>query len=352
MARTSRLDIVVNSRAKGALKGLAGIGGALGGIARSAAVLGTGAAIGGLAAFGAGIRKISKDSISLGVQMDKVMKITGATERELAGLRVSALQEHTSFETLSTGLIFLSDAMEEAKRGTEQYADAFRELNINPKLIGDVSPIEMFKNIADEFQKLDSTSKKIQIGRDLFGRGGAELVPLLSMGSENLEKMQEEAEKAGLFMKGLAAQSKLIDDHFTTIKLKLEGLKLQAFSVFADDLQRAVEALSQIDFVSIGKGIGERIGPFIEDLTKLLVELREGKITPIDIIPGVRQIRNVGAVAGTTEQAQAFEAARNRGQDVFGASIEAFKVTVRQFGEILRDFVIETGSGEFSEGLR
>jgi len=269
MARRSRLDILVNADTKRAVSGLGAVGARIGGIAKGVAKLGAGAAIAGLAAFGTGLRSIAKDSITLGVEMDKVLKLTGISEKALAGLRVAAIQEHASFQTLASGLKFLSRAMEEAKNETELYEDAFKDLKIDPATVADRPLINVFRNVADEIRKMESPTKRIQVAMDLFGRSGAEMVPLLSLGGQFLRDMEREAVKAGLVIEGIAGKSKIIDDNFTTLKLKIEGLKLQAFAGFADELLKATDAFNSLDFVKMGKDIGAGVGDLIANMVLL-----------------------------------------------------------------------------------
>jgi len=197
------------------------------------------------------------------------MKTTGASEKALAGLRVAAIQEHASFQTLTQGLKFLSRAMEEAKAGVDTYEDAFKDANIDPSTFGDKDAVDVFRLLADSFKGMGSESKKVQIAMDLMSRSGETLVPLLNKGSGFLDEMQTEAEKAGLVIEGIAEQSKIIDDNFTTLKLRFEGFKLQAFSGFADELLKATNAFNSLDFARMGREIGESVGPLISGLVAL-----------------------------------------------------------------------------------
>ena len=129
--------------------------------------------------------------------------------------------------------------------------------------------MDVFRLLADAFKGMDSESKKVQISMDLMSRSGETLVPLLNKGSGFLDEMQREAEKAGLVFDGMAAQTKTIDDNFTTLKLKMEGFKLQAFSGFADELLKATNAFNGLDFAQIGREIGAGIGPLISGLVAL-----------------------------------------------------------------------------------
>jgi len=269
MARKSKLDIIVNADTQNAVSGLGKVSTKIGGIAKSLAQIGGAAAVAGFTGAATGIRRITKDSIALGTVMDRVMKTTGATEQELAGLRVAAIQEHASFQTLAGGLKFLARAMEEAKAGIDTYADAFKDAGIDPSTFGDKTSVDIFRLLADSFKGMESESKKVQIAMDVMSRSGETLVPLLNKGSGFLDEMQMEAERAGLVFDGMAAQTKTIDDNFTTLKLKMEGFKLQAFSGFGEELLKATNAFNSLDFAQMGRDIGAGIGPLISGLVAL-----------------------------------------------------------------------------------
>lgn len=157
---------------------------AVGGLSTAFKALGAALAIGAFA-------KSAQDALQLADAVGKLSTRTGIAANTLFAYRNAAELADVSNEQLNTGLLQLSKNMLEAAKGTETYASAFRALGI--AITNESGQLrnadEVFEDIADRFAQLPDGATKAAVAMRLFGRSGAQLIPLLNGGSDALTKL-------------------------------------------------------------------------------------------------------------------------------------------------------------------
>ena len=203
---------------------------AVGGLSTAFKALGAALAIGAFA-------KSAQDALQLADAVGKLSTRTGVAANTLFAYRNAAELADVSNEQLNTGLLQLSKNMLEAAKGTETYASAFRALGVavtdeSGQLRG---ADEVFEDIADRFAQLPDGATKAAVAMRLFGRSGAQLIPLLNGGSDALTKLgfglsAEFTEKAQLFNDTMAG----IGRRFREIQLQILDYFLPTFQMIGD----------------------------------------------------------------------------------------------------------------------
>ncbi len=183
----------------------------------------------GVAAGAAGIA-IIKSSIDSADAMSKQSKIIGVNIEELSALSYAADLSDVSFEQLSTGLKKFSRSIDDAVQGTGAGADAFDRLAINVENAdGSLkSTSQLVAEVAGKFAGMEDGAVKTSLAMDLFGKSGAELIPLLNEGAAGIEKMTAEARQFGLVIgadTGAAAEE--FNDNLTRLQKVISGTGLQ-----------------------------------------------------------------------------------------------------------------------------
>jgi len=132
-------------------------------------------------------------------QIDLLAKRTGVTREELQKLAYAAKQEGSSIESVSTSLVRLSGNMLNAVRGSEEAKMAFEALGIQIKdANGQLrSADQVMMDIADRFASMTNDTERAAVAMQLFGRGGAEIIPLLRNGRDGIQELKDEAEALG-----------------------------------------------------------------------------------------------------------------------------------------------------------
>jgi hypothetical protein len=172
------------------------------------------------------------------------------------GLSVQAFQRlnyaagisNVETEAFSAGMRALSRNMAEAAKGGKEAAQGFifagiRIKDAAGKLKGGD---QVLLDIADRFAAMPDGVTKTALAMKLFGKSGADLIPLLNLGSRGVRQLMQEADRLGVVMTD--AQAAMADD-------------------FADNVDRL-----KIGFLALKDVIGVAVMPAFNDL---VVSLRE-----------------------------------------------------------------------------
>jgi prophage DNA circulation protein len=204
------------------------------------AVLGAGFAV-------AGITNAIRDVADFADEMGKAAQKVGTTTEALSGLKYAGDLADVSFEQLQTSLAKLTRNAEEFRDGSKTAIEAFAKIGVDPTKFNDTA--ELFAAVADGLNKIDNAGRKAAIAQEIFGKSGAQLIPLLNAGSEGLKDAAEEAERFGKIISGeTARKAEEFNDNMTRLGAAIDGLK-----------------------ISLGSGI---IGDFADLTTQLLAASR------------------------------------------------------------------------------
>lgn len=238
----------------------------------SIAKLGAGLATFGTAAVSAllGVTMAAKDSL---LQIDNLSKTTGIAREQLQGLAYAAQQEDASIESLAVGLKKLSKNMMDASQGSGDAEKVLKAFGISV-LDGNKGlrdSIDVMLDVSDKFKKMQSVTEKSALAMTLFGKSGAELVPFLSLGREEIEKLIKEAQDLGY----------VIDEE--TVK---------AFDTMDDQIS-SIKA----GFTGMGRSIAKEVLPVLVDLTANLKEsVKQFASLPDDVKSSIIQFTGLASV--------------------------------------------------------
>ena len=170
----------------------AGVTGALRGMTGAAA--GLSGALGTLAPLlsAAGLVGMVKGTIDAGNTMYDLSQATGVSVEALARFKKAAATSGTSLEGVSKGLVKLNKAMLDAGTGGKASGATFQALGINVKgANGQLkSADQVMLEVANRFKDMPNGAVKTALALRLFGKSGAELVPMLNMGGDAIDKLK------------------------------------------------------------------------------------------------------------------------------------------------------------------
>lgn len=208
--------------ARGLAQDISGIGASLKTTSRIMAAAGT-AIISGMVA-------ITMKTIEAANAADKLAKQTGLTREEIQELGYAADQEHASLEKIATAILRLSRNMSDASRGTGEARYAFEKLGIAvTKSDGQLrNSVDVMLDVADRFKNMRNETEMTAAAMQLFGRSGAEIVPFLRMGGDEIRNLMQEARDLGYVMDEETVEAlKALDDQMTALKASLAGVGRQ-----------------------------------------------------------------------------------------------------------------------------
>lgn len=208
----------------------AGMKNAQTGLQRFAGVAKAGAlAIGAaMVAAGGAVGVAMKGMIDQADEMSKLSQSLGITIGDLSRLKYAAALADVDIDGLSKAIKRLSAGMMEASQSTTgAAAQAFAMLGISVKdAEGNMRPaISVIDDLAERFSKLPDGAEKTALAMRIFGKSGADLIPLLNEGSAGLAELYAEAEQLGIVLDeetGRAAEA--FNDNLTRMGVIKDGL--------------------------------------------------------------------------------------------------------------------------------
>jgi len=224
--------------------------------------------------FTQGVKSMIDEADNIGKAAQKF----GVPVEQLSALKYAAELADVSFESLGKGLGKLSKAMlSGATEPAGEVAKSFKAMGVS---ITDSAgklrePNEVFLDIAEKFSKVEDGAAKTALAIKLFGKSGADLIPLLNEGRSGIKGLTDEATKLGIVISEKTAQ---------------------AAQQFNDNLKR-LHTVQGAAYLQIAEGML----PALLDLTERFIDVtREGKNwTAVGklIGDGLTQIVNAGSTA-------------------------------------------------------
>jgi len=158
----------------------------------SMAVAGLGAAFKGLgAAFAVGgFTAAVKGAIDLADNMRDLSQRTGVGIETLGQFKVAAELSGTSIEGVAKGLTLLNKNLVAAATAGGPAAAAFKTIGVaTTETDGTLRKADkVFLDVADRFATLRDGPEKAALAMKIFGKSGAELIPILNLGSKEIQR--------------------------------------------------------------------------------------------------------------------------------------------------------------------
>lgn len=302
----------------GALEPLLGSLGTVGG-----AVAGVGAA---LAAAGVGAIGIAVSFSETAARIGELSQATGVAVEDLSLLGDIAATKGIGLDQMAKALEKLDKAALAAAQSGPKSQNAFRDLGIAvTEADGSMrSAKDIFDSVAAKFATMPDGPQKTAEAIKLFGRAGAEMIPLLNEGGAKLGELQAHFEALNAVVSGpTAAASEQLKENMSLMKAAFTGIENQLTA----DLVPALNEVAQ-EFIAAFEGDENNIKGFVDaiaDVAKVILNL----------------VQLIGLLAKIIV-------------DAVGAGIEAFQ----QLGEVIKlvsGSIVSAAHGDFKgawEGVK
>lgn len=204
------------------------------------------------AAAGAAVAVVSKLATAAADHGDNAAKVA-----QQIGVNVEAMQEYAHAAQLSgasqrdveAGFRRLARAANEAAQGKAEYKEAFDQLGVSVKdASGSLKGMpELTEEIAGKLADMESETQKVALAQEVFGRGGAKLLPMLNQGADGIAAMRQEARDLGIVMsEGATKDAEAYQDAMLRLKSVGKGVMLQLGSGLLPALTALFDALRTI----------------------------------------------------------------------------------------------------------
>lgn len=254
----------------------------------------------------AGFATWLKGAIDAQDELGKLAQRVGVSVEALSALQYAGRLADVSTEQLATGLRHLARNAQDTAAGAGEAKEAFAALGIRvTDATGRLrSTEEILADVAERFARMEDGAGKTALAMRLFGRSGADLIPLLNAGRDGLAQMRDEAERLGLVVDKDAAQAaERFNDNLTRLKASSEALAIRLGNILLPTLIDLTERL--VEAQRAGDGFFARLNalanlPHFGDTTSEQLRTIREELERTDRlfarfggVPGVREILGV-----------------------------------------------------------
>jgi hypothetical protein len=208
-------------------------------------------------------------SASAVASVDDLSKRTGVSTQTLQAYQFAAEQSGVSVETFGKGVQKLGINLGEAQTGNKGAIKSFADLGLSVQELSRLSPEAAFEAVAAAISQLPGPAQQAAAAVSLFGKSGAELVPVFAEGAGFLEQMRVEAERLGLVLskdqvQGLAT----LDDSIGKVAATFKAFQARVTAELAPSLIAAAESaatfIAALDVQEVAKSAEAAIGGVVE----------------------------------------------------------------------------------------
>ena len=217
-------------------------------------LMGLGAAV---STVGAAVKFGVRRQLNAADEMSKTAAKIGVPIEELSKLAYAADLSGISMGTLQTGLQRLSKNLAESE-------DKFAKLGVQ------------VRDATGKIAKMPDGAEKTALAMELFGRSGAEMIPLLNGGAEGVKALTDEAEAMGLvFTEETGRAAEQFNDNLSRLQYTITGLWRQLAAQLAPVMARLSEYLVDMarwfqnlspemqKFIGVTAGLAVVLGPVL-----------------------------------------------------------------------------------------
>lgn len=156
----------------------------------------------GVSAAMIGLTYAVKETIDNMDDLSKSAQKVGTTTEALSALQYAAGLSDVATEDLTVSMAKLAKAATEGNKGLDAMGISTKDAQGNIK---DTSAL--MSEIAAKFAQYKDGAEKTALAQEIFGKSGANLIPLLNSGADGLKEMADEAERLGLIVDGDTAKA-------------------------------------------------------------------------------------------------------------------------------------------------
>lgn len=199
-----------------------------------------------------------KAQINAADALNDMSERTGVAVDELSKLQYAAKLSDVTTEQLQGGLVKLSRGMSDASKQTGEAYNAFTALGISVKNNDGTlkSSSQVLGELADKFAGYENGAAKTALATAIFGRSGAELIPLLNQGSAGITDLGRELEVlGGVIMPEAAKQAGIFNDNIDRLGIVAGSVGKSIANELLTPINRVIGLIFAINKVAADRGM-------------------------------------------------------------------------------------------------
>jgi len=194
-------------------------------------------------------------------------------------------------ETTGADIDTIGRAMQFAAKSADTGSKAFDELGVSTRNAdGTIKNSEqLFLDTADAISGVASDTEKVRLAQEAWGKGGADLIPMLKGGADSIRDLQEEARRLGIvYTDDMANSADAAGDAQLRFNKALEGIKTQVVLQALPKITDLFEDLSV--WLSSNKDLVSALGG-------MFTKFAGGVVAAAEVVTGVSQ-KHVDIIEG------------------------------------------------------
>ena len=204
----------------------------------------------------------------------------GMTYGEFAGLALAGDLAGVGMDSIAAAATKADVAFVKAVNGSAAARSAFEGLGLSMDELGQMSAAERFQAIASAIAQLPTEAQRSAAAVQLFGRAGAELLPLFAGGAAGIQQAAEQAERLGLALTTAQGQDvEAMNDAFTMAQKAISGVVQQVVAYLAPAVKAVADTFTNLVGSIGGANIGQAIGDGILQGARFLAGIGDYIIT-------------------------------------------------------------------------
>jgi TP901 family phage tail tape measure protein len=162
-------------------------------------------------------------------------------------LAYAAKQADIDFNSLGTSLRKMQVFLSEAGSGSKEANKTLAALGLTIEQLRALAPEDQFELLADRVNALQDPADRARAAVDLFGRAGADLLPLFEQGAAGIRAAREEAQRMGATLTGEQATALAeADDSIKRMGQSWDGLARTLTAAVAPALTSAFNGIQNL----------------------------------------------------------------------------------------------------------
>lgn len=187
----------------------------------------------------------AKRAIQLGDELQRAAQKSGLGGKAISELAYAARLADVELGSLSTALKKMQVSLSEANSGGKEQLKTLDALGLSIGQIIGLKPDKQFELLAQQISRLKDPADRARAATQLFGKAGADLLPLFAQGAEGIRKAREEAQKLGFsFDDATLSKFDAADDAIKRLKASWEAFTVTLTAKVAPALTKVLDDLS------------------------------------------------------------------------------------------------------------
>lgn len=220
---------------------------------------------------------IAKNTAASCDQFDKMSQKAGISAKTLSQLSHAANMSGVSTEQFGANILKLNQQIASAATGNKSAQLAFKRAGVNIRdSAGKLKTADqVMLEMSDTFKKMPEGIYKSDLAMAVFGKSGADMIPLLQVGSESIKNLMHQADELGMtFSNDEAVAGAEFCDSLDLLKKSVRGLTNTIGKQLIPVITPLIQSLSR--WISANRElISIKITEFVEKFKSVLPQIKE-----------------------------------------------------------------------------